>query len=78
MNGIHFGVEFLVARNRCVLDQRENYLAAAGYARGRVLDAFTFAGGFALHLASVPMKCWPSIFPQRRVRWLRTTSRGMG
>jgi 23S rRNA (cytosine1962-C5)-methyltransferase len=33
------------------LDQRENHLAAAGYARGRALDAFTYAGGFALHMA---------------------------
>nr|MBA2563985.1 class I SAM-dependent rRNA methyltransferase [Gemmatimonadota bacterium] len=33
------------------LDQRENYAAAAAYARGRVLDAFSFQGGFALHAA---------------------------
>ncbi len=34
------------------LDQRENYLAAAQYARGgRALDCFTSTGGFALHLA---------------------------
>ncbi|MFI5178928.1 MAG: class I SAM-dependent rRNA methyltransferase [Vicinamibacterales bacterium] len=33
------------------LDQRENHLAAARYARGRALDAFTYHGGFALHLA---------------------------
>ncbi len=35
------------------LDQRENYLAARCYAKGRVLDCFTGTGGFALHLASV-------------------------
>jgi 23S rRNA (cytosine1962-C5)-methyltransferase len=35
------------------LDQRENRLAARGYARGRVLDAFTYHGGFALHAAVV-------------------------
>lgn len=35
------------------LDQRENYLAARRYARGRALDCFTGSGGFALHLASV-------------------------
>jgi 23S rRNA (cytosine1962-C5)-methyltransferase len=35
------------------LDQRENHLAARTYARGRVLDAFTYDGGFALHAASV-------------------------
>jgi 23S rRNA (cytosine1962-C5)-methyltransferase len=33
------------------LDQRENRLAAAQYARGRVLDAFSYHGGFALTLA---------------------------
>jgi len=34
------------------LDQRENHAAAASYARGRALDAFTYHGGFALRLAS--------------------------
>jgi 23S rRNA (cytosine1962-C5)-methyltransferase len=33
------------------LDQRENHAAAARYARGRVLDAFTFNGGFALPMS---------------------------
>jgi 23S rRNA (cytosine1962-C5)-methyltransferase len=33
------------------LDQRENHLAAARYVRGRVLDVFSYAGGFALHAA---------------------------
>ena len=33
------------------LDQRENRLAAARYARGRLLDAFSYHGGFALTLA---------------------------
>src|SRR6266851_5332308 len=32
------------------LDQRENRAAAAGYARGRLLDGFTYHGGFALGL----------------------------
>jgi 23S rRNA (cytosine1962-C5)-methyltransferase len=35
------------------LDQRENHLMARGYARGRVLDAFSYVGGFALQLARV-------------------------
>ena len=35
------------------LDQRENREAAARYARGRVLDCFSYNGGFALKLASV-------------------------
>jgi 23S rRNA (cytosine1962-C5)-methyltransferase len=34
------------------LDQRENHAAARQYARGRVLDAFTYSGGFALHMAA--------------------------
>jgi len=33
------------------LDQRENRAAAARYARGRLLDAFSYNGGFALALA---------------------------
>jgi len=35
------------------LDQRENHLMARSYTRGRVLDAFTYNGGFALQVASV-------------------------
>lgn len=35
------------------LDQRENHLMARTYARGRVLDAFTYNGGFALQVASL-------------------------
>jgi len=33
------------------LDQRENRIAARGYAHGRCLDAFTYQGAFALNLA---------------------------
>ena len=33
------------------LDQRENRLAAARYARGRVLDGFSYTGAFALQMA---------------------------
>jgi len=35
------------------LDQRENREAAARYASGRVLDCFSYNGGFALRLASM-------------------------
>jgi len=35
------------------LDQRENRVAAALYAHGRLLDAFSYNGGFALALAHV-------------------------
>jgi 23S rRNA (cytosine1962-C5)-methyltransferase len=34
------------------LDQRENHLLSATYARGQALDCFAYAGGFALHLAT--------------------------
>ena len=33
------------------LDQRENRIAAAQYVHGRVLDCFSYAGGFSLQLA---------------------------
>ena len=33
------------------LDQRENHLRAGAYAKGRALDLFSYAGGFALQLA---------------------------
>jgi 23S rRNA (cytosine1962-C5)-methyltransferase len=35
------------------LDQRENHVMARSYASGRVLDAFTYNGGFALSVAKV-------------------------
>lgn len=34
------------------LDQRENHLAAAAFARGKALDAFSYHGGFALQMAA--------------------------
>lgn len=34
------------------LDQRENRIAAAEYARGRMLDCFSYNGGFAMRLAA--------------------------
>lgn len=52
MNGVEFGLDLLGGQKTgAFLDQRENYAAATQYAWGRALDAFTFAGGFALHLA---------------------------
>jgi 23S rRNA (cytosine1962-C5)-methyltransferase len=35
------------------LDQRENHVMARSYASGRVLDGFTYNGGFALQVAGV-------------------------
>jgi 23S rRNA (cytosine1962-C5)-methyltransferase len=34
------------------LDQRENHVLAAEYAKGQALDCFSYAGGFALQLAT--------------------------
>lgn len=52
MNGFRLEADLLRGQKTGVfLDQRENYLAAARYAKGNALDCFTSTGGFALHLA---------------------------
>jgi len=54
MNGLRWRANLRKGQKTGVfLDQRENYAAAARYARGRALDCFTSTGGFALHLARV-------------------------
>jgi len=54
MNGIQFHYDALEGQKTgAFLDQRENYAAAAQYARGEALDVFCYQGGFALHLARV-------------------------
>ena len=54
MNGVRFHFDALGGQKTgAFLDQRENYAAAARYARGEALDCFTYQGGFALHLARV-------------------------
>jgi 23S rRNA (cytosine1962-C5)-methyltransferase len=54
MNGLRLRADLLHGQKTgAFLDQRENYVAAARYARGRALDCFTSSGGFALHLAPV-------------------------
>ena len=53
MNGIEFHADLLGGQKTGIfLDQRENYVAVARYARGRALDCFTSTGGFALHMAA--------------------------
>ncbi len=53
MNGLKLQADLLRGQKTGVyLDQRENYLAAARHARGKVLDCFTSTGGFALHVAA--------------------------
>jgi 23S rRNA (cytosine1962-C5)-methyltransferase len=52
MNGLKFHADLLHGQKTGIfLDQRENYVAAARYARGRALDCFTSTGGFAVHMA---------------------------
>jgi len=53
LNGLTLHADLLHGQKTGIfLDQRENYVAAARYARGRALDCFTSTGGFALHLAA--------------------------
>jgi 23S rRNA (cytosine1962-C5)-methyltransferase len=52
MNGFRLAANLLGGMKTGIfLDQRENYVAAASFARGSALDCFTSTGGFALHLA---------------------------
>jgi len=52
MNGVRFRYNALEGQKTgAFLDQRENYAAAAQYAKGEALDVFCYQGGFALHLA---------------------------
>jgi 23S rRNA (cytosine1962-C5)-methyltransferase len=54
MNGVQFHYDAMSGQKTgAFLDQRENYLVAARYARGEALDVCTYQGGFALHLARV-------------------------
>lgn len=51
-NGVKFNCDLLGGQKTGgFLDQRENRAAAKRYARGRLLDCFTYIGGFALTLA---------------------------
>ena len=53
MNSLALDADLLGGQKTGVyLNKRDNYIAAARYARGRVLDCFTSTGGFALHMAS--------------------------
>jgi 23S rRNA (cytosine1962-C5)-methyltransferase len=57
MNEVKFHYDALGGQKTgAFLDQRENYAAAAQYAKGEALDVCTYQGGFALHLARVCKK----------------------
>jgi 23S rRNA (cytosine1962-C5)-methyltransferase len=53
MNGLTLRADLMHGQKTGIfLDQRDNYRAAARYARGgKALDCFTSTGGFALHIA---------------------------
>jgi 23S rRNA (cytosine1962-C5)-methyltransferase len=52
LNGLQFHFDATSGQKTgAFLDQRDNYAAAASYARGEALDVCTYQGGFALHLA---------------------------
>jgi 23S rRNA (cytosine1962-C5)-methyltransferase len=54
MNGLLYRANLKEGQKTGIfLDQRENYVAARAFARGRALDCFCATGGFALHLAGV-------------------------
>src|SRR6267154_1462668 len=54
LNGVQFHADTLGGQKTGgFLDQRENYAAAARYARGAALDVCTYQGGFALHMAQI-------------------------
>jgi len=51
-NGCRFAYDLMAGQKTGgYLDQRENRAAAREYARGRLLDCFTYTGGFAISLA---------------------------
>ncbi len=51
--GVRFAVDLVHGQKTGLfLDQRENHVMVRSYARGRVLDAFTYDGGFALQAAA--------------------------
>ncbi len=52
LNGLQFGVDLVEGQKTGLfLDQRENWSAAAEYAKGKALDCFCYSGGFAMNLA---------------------------
>ena len=84
------GVEYDVDLRRgqktgLFLDQRENRAAAAAYARGRLLDCFSYNGGFALVLGRSLRRndrdrrvggCGGPHTPERCAQWCRRRRAG--
>ena len=81
MNGLTLRADLLHGQKTGIfLDQRENYLAAARYARGgKALDCFTSTGGFALHLAAQvrTVEAVDSLRPRARCRPRQRAANGI-
>ena len=60
------------------LDQRENRIAAARYAHGRVLDAFSYNGGFALTVSPVSREVVAVDISETAVERIRANARRNG
>jgi 23S rRNA (cytosine1962-C5)-methyltransferase len=60
------------------LDQRENRIAAARYGHGRVLDAFSYNGGFALTLAPASREVVAVDISEAAVERIRANARRNG
>jgi 23S rRNA (cytosine1962-C5)-methyltransferase len=60
------------------LDQRENRAAASVYARGRVLDCFSYTGGFALRLARAARETIAIDISEEAVARVRTNAERNG
>lgn len=60
------------------LDQRENRRAARRYARGHALDAFSYAGGFAVHISDVCDKVEAVDISQAAIKLARSNAERNG
>ena len=69
-SGIRFDVDpWHGQKTGLFLDQRENRAAAARYARGRLLDAFSYNGGFAPYArVALLTRWWRSTSPPTQCR----------
>lgn len=70
-NGVEYQVDLRHGQKTGLfLDQRENRIAAARYARGRVLDCFSYQGGFAVRLARQAEHTLALDVSEEAVSWL--------
>ena len=75
LNGLRWEIDLVGGQKTGMfLDQRENYLAAGTYAGGSVLDAFSYAGGFALHAAGKATEVECVDIAEASLAWIRTNA----